>query len=460
MFVWPVGRLASGTFGLWGARDRHNEGYRMIATQYDGKVLTEIAGFSLNQLVAGYGSPIYLYDAALIRQRCQDLKAFETVRFAQKACSNLSILGLLKQQGVVVDAVSAGEILRALAVGYSPTSDPPEIVYTSDIFDREALEMVVEHRLHCNLGSPDMIEQLAAVQPGAEITLRINPGFGHGHSQKTNTGGPQSKHGIWHEQLPECLERAAACGLTVVGLHMHIGSGTDLEHLAQVCQAMDQCARMVGPSLKTISAGGGLPTVYRAGQSGMDLAAYHQLWDEVRGGLEATFGHSVHLELEPGRYLVAESGYLLTEIRAVKRMGDNLFYLVDAGFNNLARPILYGAYHPMAICPAPGRAAGPNQDVVVGGPLCESGDIFTQEDGGVVSRRSLPGAQVGDLLVIGCTGAYGSVMASNYNSKPLAAEILLDEGQLRIIRRRQPLEEMIASERSVWEATEPATALR
>jgi diaminopimelate decarboxylase len=166
------------------------------------------------------------------------------------------------------------------------------------------------------------------------------------------------------------------------------------------------------------------------------------------------------LELEPGRYLVAESGYLLTEIRAVKRMGDNLFYLVDAGFNNLARPILYGAYHPMAICPANGRKAGPNQDVVVGGPLCESGDIFTQEDGGVVSRRSLPAAQVGDILVIGCTGAYGSVMASNYNSKPLAAEILLDDGQLRIIRRRQPLEEMISSERSEWEIAQPANALR
>ncbi len=425
----------------------------MIATQYDGKVLTEIAGFSVRQLVAGYGSPIYLYDAELIRQRCRDLQAFETVRFAQKACSNLSILALLKEQGVVVDAVSAGEVLRALAVGYSPTSDPPEIVYTSDIFDRESLQVVAEHRIHCNLGSPDMIEQLAEVQPGAEITLRINPGFGHGHSQKTNTGGPQSKHGIWHEQLPECVKRAAASGLTVVGLHMHIGSGTDLEHLAQVCQAMETCARAVGPSLRTISAGGGLPTVYRAGQSGMDLAEYHRLWDEVRNRLATELGHEIALELEPGRYLVAESGYLLTEIRAIKRMGENLFYLVDAGFNNLARPILYGAYHPMAICPAQGKPNATNQDVVVGGPLCESGDIFTQEDGGVVAKRSLPAAQVGDILVIGCTGAYGSVMGSNYNSKPLAAEILLDRGELRIIRRRQSIDELIANERATLEAT-------
>jgi diaminopimelate decarboxylase len=424
----------------------------MIATQYDGKVLTEIAGFSIRQLVAEQGSPVYLYDAQTIRQRCRDLQLFETVRFAQKACSNLSILALLKEQGIVVDAVSAGEVLRALAVGYSTTSDPPEIVYTSDIFDRETLQVVADHQIHCNLGSPDMIEQLAAVQPGAEVTLRINPGFGHGHSQKTNTGGPQSKHGIWHEQLPECLERARACGLKVVGLHMHIGSGTDLEHLAQVCDAMERCARLVGPSLKTISAGGGLPTVYRSGQSGMDLTEYHRLWDTVRNRLAADFGHPVSLELEPGRYLVAESGYLLTEIRAVKRMGNNLFYLVDAGFNNLARPILYGAYHPMAICPIGTRVSDSSQDVVVGGPLCESGDIFTQEDGGVVAKRSLPVAQVGDILVIGCTGAYGSVMASNYNSKPLAAEILLDQGELRIIRQRQTLEDLIASERSALEA--------
>lgn len=424
---------------------------KMIATQYDGKVLTEVAGFSIGQLVAEHGSPVYLYDAETIRQRCRDLHLFETVRFAQKACSNLSILALLKEQGILVDAVSAGEVLRALAVGYSPTSDPPEIVYTSDIFDRDALQVVAEHHIHCNLGSPDMISQLAEVQPGAEITLRINPGFGHGHSQKTNTGGPQSKHGIWHEQLPSCLEQAKACGLKVVGLHMHIGSGTDLEHLGQVCGAMERCARLVGPSLKTISAGGGLPTVYRAGQQGMDLAQYHRLWDDVRNRLAADFGHPINLELEPGRYLVAESGYLLTEIRAVKKMGDNLFYLVDAGFNNLARPILYGAYHPMAICPVGPRTSSDQWNVVVGGPLCESGDIFTQEDGGVVARRSLPSAQVGDILVIGCTGAYGAVMASNYNSKPLAAEIMLDRNELRIIRHKQTLEELFTNEKSALE---------
>jgi diaminopimelate decarboxylase len=154
----------------------------------------------------------------------------------------------------------------------------------------------------------------------------------------------------------------------------------------------------------------------------------------------------VRLEIEPGRYLVAESGYLVAEVRAVKHQGENRFYLADAGFNNLARPILYGAYHPMAICPADGREPGPEADVVVGGPLCESGDIFTQEEGGLVVTRRLPGAQVGDLLVIECAGAYASVMASNYNSKPMAAEVLVQDGTAHQIRRRQSFEELTAGE--------------
>ena len=176
------------------------------------------------------------------------------------------------------------------------------------------------------------------------------------------------------------------------------------------------------------------------------MEAYFQQWDVHRKELAETFGHPVTLEIEPGRYLTAESGYLISEIRAVKRTGDNVFYLLDAGFNNLARPILYGAYHPMSIVPRDGDTQRPLQDVVVGGPLCESGDIFTQEEGGFVSRRPLPTAGVGDWLVIECAGAYGFVMSSNYNSKPLAAEILLRGGAAHRIRARQTYEDLMRGE--------------
>jgi diaminopimelate decarboxylase len=410
---------------------------------------TEIARVPVTELASRFGTPAYVYDAAKIVERINDLRAFDVIRFAQKACSNLAILDLMRRNGVLVDAVSAGEIRRALAAGYPLDGDPPPIVYTADVFDREVLELVGTHRLHVNCGSPDMIDQLGELsgRPVRHITLRLNPGFGHGHSRKTNTGGEQSKHGIWYEQLRECLKRARGHGLQVTGLHMHIGSGTDLEHLRQVCGAMQQAALEVGEGLEAISAGGGLPVPYRDGEAYVDLAAYYSLWNGVRQALAASLGRPIRLEIEPGRYLVAESGYLITEIRAVKQSGKNTFYLVDAGFNNLIRPSMYGSYHPISVVPSSGKVESrPEQDVVVGGPLCESGDIFTQQEGGVVCTRKLPVANVGDFIVLEVAGAYGFVMGSNYNSKPLAPEILVSAGRPHLVRARQTFEDLIHGE--------------
>lgn len=406
---------------------------------------TEISGIPISELSKTFGTPTYIYDAQTIRDRIAQLHQFDVVRYAQKANSNIAILNLMRLQGVVVDAVSTGEVHRAQKAGFNVSQTPHQVIYTADIFDRAALDLVVEHNIPVNCGSPDMIRQLGTAAPGREITLRINPGFGHGHSAKTNTGGDTSKHGIWHEQLDQCLTIAKEHNLTVSGLHMHIGSGTDFKHLSQVCDAMKATALKVGASITTISAGGGLPTPYRDTDVSIDIDRYFQLWDGVRKQLETEFGHAITLEIEPGRFLVAESGYLLTEIRAIKNMGEKLYYLVDAGFNNLARPILYGAYHPMAIAFA-GEPTADFQDVIVGGPLCESGDIFTQEEGGFVCSRELPVANVGDYLVIQCAGAYGFVMSSNYNSKPMAAEVLIDNGEVHLIRRQQTNDELLAGE--------------
>jgi diaminopimelate decarboxylase len=411
---------------------------------------TEIAGLSVAELARQFGTPLYVYDASVIRQRLQQLARFDVVRYAQKALSNLAVLAYLRRLGAVVDAVSAGEIHRALRAGYAPQGEPYPIVYTADLFDHDSLRLVVEHGIHVNCGSPDMIEQLAEAAGGHPITLRINPGFGHGHSRKTNTGGEHSKHGIWHTQLAECLQRAAHAGHRVVGLHLHIGSGTDLEHLAQVCAAAEKLALAAGETLQYLSAGGGLPIPYRPGEQPLDLEAYFELWDATRQRLSQRLGRPLRLEIEPGRFLVAESGFLISEIRAIKQQGANTFYLVDAGFNNLARPILYGAYHPMSIAPAvPHDEAGAAtmQPVVVGGPLCESGDIFTQEEGGFVATRQLPQARVGDYLVVECAGAYGFVMGSNYNSKPLAAEVLVVDGRPHLVRQRQTLDDLLQGER-------------
>jgi diaminopimelate decarboxylase len=411
------------------------------------RLLSSIAGVPVRDLVRDFGTPIYVYDAATIADRVARLGRFDVVRYAQKANSNLAVLDRIRRSGALVDAVSAGEIQRALAAGFRAIGDPPEIVYTADVFDREALDLVAELGIPVNCGSADMIEQLAARAPGVEITVRVNPGFGHGHSRKTNTGGEHSKHGIWHEDLEAALERARRAGLVVTGVHVHIGSGADIEHLARVADACCGFARRVGPSVNAISAGGGLPIPYRNEDEDVDVAAYYRVWDAARRALAADLGHAVRLEIEPGRYLVAEAGWLVAEIRAVKREGANRFYLLDAGFNALARPILYGAYHPMAIAPADGGTAErPLADVVVGGPLCESGDIFTQDEGGVVRSERLPEAQVGDFLAIGCAGAYGFVMASNYNGKPRPAEVLIESGKAHLVRARESLDDLTRGE--------------
>jgi len=406
----------------------------------------------LTDLAQAHATPLWVYDAALIRQRIAELRSFDTIRFAQKACSNTHILSLMREQGVLVDSVSLGEVERALHAGYTLGGEPSEIVFTADLLDRPTLARIVDLKVPVNAGSIDMLHQLGAASPGHRVWLRINPGFGHGHSQKTNTGGEHSKHGIWHADLPLALDAIAQHGLHLVGLHMHIGSGVDYSHLSQVCEAMVALAARVqslGHDIEAISAGGGLSIPYREGDARIDVAHYFSLWDAARQKIAASLQHPVKLEIEPGRYLVAESGLLLSEVRAVKDMGANHFALVDAGFNELVRAAMYGGYHHISVVAGAGNvplAERASLATVVAGPLCESGDVFTQEEGGVVTHRDLPAPAVGDLLVFHDTGAYGASMSSNYNSRPLCAELLVDGGSSRVIRRRQTIQELLALE--------------
>jgi diaminopimelate decarboxylase len=408
-------------------------------------IRNQIAGVPVAEIAREFGTPTYVYDAATIAARVAELRSFDVVRYAQKANSNLAVLDLVRRSGALVDAVSAGEIHRALAAGYAPTGEPPPIVYTADVFDRESLDVVAEYGIPVNCGSTDMLLQYAERVPDGEATLRVNPGFGHGHSKKTNTGGEHSKHGIWHEELPRALEVAARVGVRVTGLHLHIGSGADLEHLALVAGAAEKLAGVVGGPLRVLSAGGGLPIPYRAGDVRPDIGGYFRVWDAARKRAEEKLGHALRLEIEPGRYVVAEAGYLIAEVRAVKQVAKRTFVLLDAGFNALARPVMYGSFHPMSLTPRD-DAPRAERDVVVGGPLCESGDIFTQDEGGVVRTQRLPEARVGDYVVIECAGAYGFAMASNYNGKPRPAEVIVRNGKARLSRARETSADMLRGE--------------
>ncbi|OZI15592.1 diaminopimelate decarboxylase [Sodalis-like symbiont of Philaenus spumarius] len=396
-----------------------------------------------------YGGPVWVYEAETISARIAQLRSFDTIRFAQKACSNIHLLRLMRSQGVKIDSVSLGEIERALLAGFLPGTENNEIVFTADLLDGPTLARVVELGIPVNAGSTDMLAQLGAHSPRHGVWLRINPGFGHGHSKKTNTGGENSKHGIWYEDLPKAVAMIQRYGLRLIGIHMHIGSGVNYDHLSQVCDAMVQQVMASGLDLAAISAGGGLSVPYHSGEEAIDTEHYFSLWDAARQRISSHLGHPVTLEIEPGRFLVAESGVLITQVRAVKDMGSRHFVLVDAGFNDLMRPAMYGSYHAISLLPADGhdRGAQPLRETVVGGPLCESGDVFTQTAGGGIAPRRLPPAQVGDYLVFHDTGAYGASMSSHYNSRPLLPEVLFEHGQARQIRRCQRLEELFDLER-------------
>ncbi len=401
----------------------------------------------INQLAHEFGTPFWLYDADSIRRRTAQLRAFDVIRYAQKANPNIQILKLMKSLGAMVDAVSLGEIERAHRAGFRNDGGHAQIVYTCDVLDEATLQRVIELNIPVNAGSPQMLEQLGKASPGHKVWLRINPGFGHGHSRKTNTGGQSSKHGNWHENLDVCYQLIETYGLELVGLHMHIGSGVDYEHLQRVCASMVEHVLRCPFDISAISAGGGLPIAYRDDDPQIDIDEYFRIWDLARRDIEEHLGHSVTLEIEPGRILVAESGCLVAQVRAKKDVGTNHFVLVNSGFNDLIRPAMYGSFHRItALQKAPVSDRDLWRKTVVAGSLCEAGDVFTQQSNAEIDHQLLPDLQVDDLLVFHDCGAYGASMSSNYNSRPLIPELMLDDGVVKVIRRRQTFDELLSLE--------------
>lgn len=396
-----------------------------------------------------YDCPIWIYNSNIILKKISLLKKFDVIRFAQKSCSNINILKLMLKHGVKVDAVSLGEIERALISGFNPKTD--DIIFTADLFDQSVLKTVVELKLIVNIGSINMLDQLGIKSSGHKILLRINPGFGYGHSKKTNTGGKASKHGIWYEDLHLVIEKIKKYKLNLLGLHMHIGSGVNYKHLQKVCKSMTNEVIKFGQDIKIISAGGGLSIPYEENDKEVNINHYYDLWNKTRKKISNYFGHHIKLEIEPGRFLVAESGILIAQVQAIKFTDSNhKFILVDAGFNDLLRPSMYGSYHKISVIPYDNRKIDYNETVpsIVAGPLCESGDIFTQSKSGTVKPRNLPSEiKIGDYIIFHDTGAYGASMSSNYNTRTLIPEILLEKnGNYLEIRRKQTIKDLLSLE--------------
>lgn len=393
----------------------------------------------LRVLIDEIKTPFWAYDAELIKSKINQLRNFDVIRYAQKANSNTNILRMMRKLGVKVDSVSLGEIERALFAGYETN----EIVFTADILDDKTYKRVMELNITVNAGSIDMLKILK----NHKVWLRINPGFGDGHSRKTNTGGDNSKHGIWYEDIPEALKVIKNNNLELVGFHVHIGSGLFSKNFERVSKTMADLVITSNVDIQAISAGGGIPIPYREGEEGVDVENYYQLWKEAKTRIESHLGHEIIMEVEPGRFLVAESGILVAKVHAVKTMGSKKYALVNTGFNNLMRPVMYGSYHHISILGATSSSRSfENEPIVIAGHLCESGDVFTQSEGGIVETRMLPKINVGDYVIFHNVGAYGSSMSSTYNSHPLSPEVLFDGNEVKIIRRKQKIEELIQLE--------------
>ncbi len=411
----------------------------------------QIENLDVREIAQKYGTPVYVYSKNLLRKSIEELKGLApVVRYAMKANSNIQILKEMLNQGIKIDAVSVLEVQRALRAGFQPQ----DICFTSDVFFTASdAEYCIENDIFCNCGTLGMLEEygqtLKRLGKGSnKVSIRINPGEGAGHSKKTNTGGPYSKHGIWYENLNEVKSITQQYGLIISGVHIHIGSGGDMDHLKRITGKLVDYAKEF-EDIETVNFGGGLPYEYRTELPQQDINAYKPIIDERQKILEQHFGRKIICEIEPGRRFVAGCGYLIGEVRALNHTFDEGrkrldYVLCNVGFCHLIRPMAYGSYHPIWFV---GENLGSPQDLIIAGPVCESGDVLTQENEEPVPRK-LPKPNPGDLIVIGGAGAYGFVMSSNYNSQPLIPEVIVEGDQSVLARRRQSLDDILEEENS------------
>lgn len=417
-----------------------------------------LAAVDLEAIARRVGTPFYLYDAATLRRRIADVKAIASgdgvqARYAMKACSLRRVLEVMRDAGVWIDAVSGNEVLRALAAGFPAGPQPPVVLLTADVFRDNALGVVLEQRVLPNIGSPAMLEVLQRAGYRGPVGVRVNPGFGHGHVQATDTGGPSSKHGIWADDLHAVRRAAERAGMPIVLLHAHVGSGPQIdEFTANMGRLEHFLADWVAefPALEAVNMGGGIPHPYRPDAPTIDLAPVGRALAEARRRLSERAGRPLRVEIEPGRYLVAPSAVLVARVTDVKATSTNekgpghTFVMVDAGFTDLVRPAMYGSYHHITVHGA-GAASSP-EPLVVAGPLCESGDVFTRDDRELLDPRPLPRPHVGDLLVLHDTGAYGLQMSSHYNSLGRVPQVWLEDGRLHLAARRETLADIVRAE--------------
>ncbi|ELZ48297.1 diaminopimelate decarboxylase [Halorubrum coriense DSM 10284] len=411
-------------------------------------------GERLRGLADAHETPLYVQDLDRVRENCERLLgAFPDadVRYAVKAHTGQAVLEAVRDAGLDAECASAGEVDRALAAGF----DGSRLHYTAVNPPARDLDYVVgvaaaDPDLTVTVGAVDTLDRLAERGYDGRVCVRVNPGVGAGHHEKVTTGGA-AKFGIPYDRAATAA-RDAAERFDVVGVHAHAGSGIDPDQLdshRELVARMGELARdLTDPDgegvapldLEYVDVGGGFGVPYREDAPALDLPA---VADATREAV-APLPEGVDLAVEPGRYVVADAGVLLTQVNTVKPTPDETVVGVDAGMTDLLRPSMYDAYHPIRnLGGAEGEPSAGEREatpVTVAGPICETGDTLGRD-------RALAAPARGDLLAVGVAGAYGYEMASQYNSRPRPAEVAIDDGTATTTRRRETLGDLTTVER-------------
>lgn len=358
--------------------------------------------------------PVYVYDRASLREAAQALKGIASIDrlfYAMKANSNVEVLRLMADEGLGFECVSPGELARVFDT--LPGIAPSRVLFTPNFAPLREYAAAFELGVNVNLDNLYPLQVAPEIFAGREVFVRIDPGQGRGHHDHVRTGGRGSKFGIDAEDLPELRRLAKAHDVKIVGLHVHAGSGIlDAGHWREVASLLLKHAELFA-DLRFFDLGGGLGVVERSDQEPLDLAELDASLTEIRRARP-----DLELWMEPGRFLVARAGVLLSEVTQLKGKGEMRYVGVSAGMHSLLRPALYGAHHRIVNLTRLGQERTIYAHVV--GPICESGDTLG-------FNRHLPEAHVGDVVLVDTAGAYGFTMASDYNLRGLPREILLDE---------------------------------
>lgn len=394
------------------------------------------------QLIEKYGSPLYVYSEKVLRERCKELTQLISypkfkVNYSAKANTNLSLLKIVREQGLLIDAMSPGEIFIELKAGYKPE----DILFISNNVSDEEMLYAIKAGVLISVDSLAQLERYGRLNRGGKVAVRINPGVGAGHHEKVVTGGKNTKFGVDPGFVPEMKDILSHYELKLAGLNQHIGSlfMTADSYIEAASFMLEFSENFTDLEFVDLGGGFGIPYHKEAGEKRLDLDALGTRLQALVDDWMRRTKRNHTIKIEPGRYTVAECGVLLGQVHSVKRNGPKKFIGTDLGFNVLIRPAMYDAHHDIEVYNTHPRDIEKTELVTIVGNICETGDIIAKD-------RKLPQINEGDILGVLDSGAYGMVMSSNYNCRLRPAEVLITaNGDDVLIRKREEMEDLVKS---------------